>query len=242
MLSNCKPARAPLPAAVLCCGFFCNASCKDGVGPLNLWLCNTPWRHTEGDKHTCLLDTSANIHARTCYHAHRHYIKVFARTNHHTHTHMQPHTRTHIKPDCAVTRKGFAAAVLAGWLFAKGQSWLQITAGGRPRLVIDLNALCVYPHTCTPTDGRDGSTAESTQPFCNTSRNFPSSPCMRNRWGGAIKWICCYFPRLLAEDVKPQPLRQPRMTADSGRGKHIHTTCTRTKHSAMHMISFYASV
>lgn len=81
----------------------------------------------------------------------------------------------------------------------------------------------VFTHTPAPPRmgerERDGSTAESTQPFCNTSRNFPSSPCMRNRWGGAIKWICCYFPRLLAEDVKPQPRRQPRMTADSGRGE-----------------------
>lgn len=133
---------------------------------------------------------------------------------------MRPHTSTHIKADCAVTTKSVVAAAQARRLFAKGQSWLQITAGGRPRPVMDLNALCVYPHTCTPT--AHGSAAESAQPFCNTSRNFPSSPCMRNRWGGAIKWICCYFPRLLAEDVKPQPLRQPRMTADSGRGKHTH--------------------
>lgn len=124
-------------------------------------------------------------------------------------------THTHTKPDYAVTTKSFVEAAQAGWLSAKGQSWLQITAGGWPRLVMDLNALCVYPHTCTPTVGRDGSTAESTQPFCNTSRNSLSSPCMRNRWGGAIKWIFGYFPRLLAEDVKPQPVRQPRMTAEA---------------------------
>lgn len=109
---------------------------------------------------------------------------------------------------------------LAGFL-QKGQSLLQITAVGQPGLVMDLNAPCVYPHL----QSKRGETAA--QPFCSTSRNSAvlSSPslCMRNRWGGAIKWICCYFPGLLAEDVKPQPVTQPRMPACSGKHKH---TCS----------------
>lgn len=140
------------------------------------------------------------------------------------------HTNTYQTELCCHHKKSFVAVAQAGWLFTKGQSWLQITAG-RPRPVMDLNACSVYPHTCTPADSRHSSTAESTQPFCSTSKISPSlsppslllsSPCMRNRWGGAIKWICCYFPRLLAEDVKPQPVRKPKMTAVLDGGKHTH--------------------
>lgn len=65
------------------------------------------------------------------------------------------HTHTRIIPDYAVATKSFVSAAQAGWLFAKGQSWLQMTSDGWPRLEMDLNALCVYPHTCSPTDGRD---------------------------------------------------------------------------------------
>lgn len=104
----------------------------------------------------------------------------------------------------------------------------------------------VFTHTpAPPTKGRRRCrAAESTQPFCSTSRNSPSLSALSVWWGGAIKWICCYFPRLFAEDVKPQPVRQPRMTAYSGRGKHTHTRthACRHHHSATLMISFHASV
>ncbi len=84
-----------LPAALLCFGFFCNTPRKDGVEPLYLWLCNSPCRHTQTYKHTCLLNTSTNMHACTYSRAHRHCIKVFARTDQRTLNHMGPHTRTH---------------------------------------------------------------------------------------------------------------------------------------------------
>lgn len=110
---------------------------------------------------------------------------VFLCTNGSSHTYAYATTHTHQTRLCCHYKKLYSSS--AGWL-----TFSQITAGGRPRLMMDLNAFYVYPHTCTCTDRRDGSAAESTQPFYNTSRNFSSSPCMRSRWCGAIKWICCY--------------------------------------------------
>ncbi len=68
-----QASQGSLPAAVLCFGLFCNTSRKDGVGPLYLWLCNTPCRHTQMYAHM-LTYTCTNMHARTCSHAHRHCI------------------------------------------------------------------------------------------------------------------------------------------------------------------------
>lgn len=59
-------------------------------------------------------------------------------------------------------QKGSAAGAQASWLFAKGQSWLQITAVGRPGPVMDLGTLCVYPHTCTSRTGRQQHRQEHT--------------------------------------------------------------------------------
>lgn len=85
---------------------------------------------------------------------------------------------------------------------------------------------------CLPTHlhprGWDGAHSHFVTPQGTLPLLSLSLPYMRNRWGGAIKWICCYFPRLLAEDVKPQPVRQPRLTADSGRGKHTPHSLLRT--------------
>lgn len=126
---------------------------------------NAPCRHTQ----TCLVPPAQTGMHVSCSHAHRHCIQLricFQRS----HSYATTHTSNQIAPS---PQKAFAAAF---FFFAKGQSWLQITAGDRAKAGDRSHrALCLPIHTCTPTDGGGGSEAESTQPFCNTSRNFPSS-------------------------------------------------------------------
>lgn len=116
--------------------------------------------------------------------------------------------------------------ITGAWISTKGQSWPQITAGGRPWCD---GSPMHFLFTHTPAPSRLVQTAAPPKAHSHFVTPQEISPplshsplCMRNRWGGAIKWICCYFPRLLAEDVKPQPLRQPRMTAEQ---THSHTAC-----------------
>ena len=128
---------------------------------------NAPCRHTQ----TCLVPPAQTRMHVSCSHAHRHCIQLricFSEI-----TLVCGHT--HIKPDWAVATASFHGGFFF-FFFAEGQSWLQITAGGRAKAGDRSHrALCLPTHTCTPTDGRGGSAAESAQPFCNTSRNFPSS-------------------------------------------------------------------
>jgi len=122
------------------------------------------------------------------------YMIVFERTYRATtHTHTHTHTHTRIIPDYAVTTKSFCIGSSGRLAFRKESEltanyiWWLTKAGDGSQCTLCLPTH-LQPHGWERRQG--------TQPFCNTSRNSLSSPCMRNRWGGAIKWICCYFPRL----------------------------------------------
>lgn len=121
-----------LPAAVPCLRFLCNTSQKDGVGPLYLWLCNTPSRHTQTYAH---IQASLHLHKQACTYLQSRTsslcLHMFAFAQIITRIHICDHTQ--FKPDCTVTTKSFIAA---DWLtFCKGSeltanySWWPTKAG-----------------------------------------------------------------------------------------------------------------
>lgn len=136
--------------------------------------------------------TYTNKHAHNCSYSHLSlglglHMFVIAGTNlctaiwdpRHTHT----YTHTQIKLDWAVTTKSSAAAALAGF-FRKGVrvDWkLQLVAN---RGLWWVSMRRVFTHTPAPPRMVEAaSTAESTQPFCNTSRNSPSCLPPLSVWG-----------------------------------------------------------
>ena len=156
----------------------------------------------------------------------------------HLSTHTHTHTHTVSKPDCTVTGK-CSLTVQSAWFHNKVivDNKLQLLVG--PGADASPRAPCLPTHL-HPADGSNGDAAKCTQPFCNSSRTtspssysllLPSSlPLysslgMRNRWGGAIKWICCYFsPKASwAEDVHLVSQTSQGWLQTHAVAKHTHT-------------------
>lgn len=161
MLSNGKPARLP-PS---CCALlwillqYLTQRWSGAIKPLALTLPADTHTHTylgylHLHKHACtyLQPCTSSLHLGLAY------VCVCAANRssrahlHHTRPHASKTHQTRLRCHHKELRSGSAGRQD---FLKRGQSWVQITAGGQPRLVIDLNALCVYPHTCTPTDGRE---------------------------------------------------------------------------------------